>query len=44
MKNKTIREIGKIIFSKANAFRQHFEEQEYFYGKQFLISLVRMID
>jgi hypothetical protein len=22
------------------AFRQHFEEQEYYYGKQFLISLV----
>lgn len=23
------------------AFRQHFEEQEYYYGRQFLISLVR---
>lgn len=22
------------------AFRQHFEEQEYYYGRQFLISLV----
>ena len=33
-----------ILRFQSAAFRLHFEEQEYYYGKQFLISLVCCID
>ena len=36
--------IRELFFVQMTAFRQHFEEQEYYYGRQFLISLVRKFE